>query len=440
MLKRIHPYFIIILTFVTAVLIGTLFLALPISTSTGKSIGFVDALFMSTSCVCVTGLSVVNVSAVMSVFGKIVMVILMEVGGLSFITIAVFFFVVIGGKLGVSNRFLLREALNQSSLNDIGTLVVKIIVISITIQLTGALINLIPIMHMYNNDFWKSLGVSLFHSAASFNNAGFDTFGSSSMIEYKDDIILNTTTIVMIVFGGIGFVVIDDVLRNRRWSRFSLHTKITLCTTALLILIGTLLIKLTSDMTFLQSLFTSVTSRTAGFTTYDMSGLIDHPGTYIVIVILMTIGASSCSTGGGIKTSTFAVVMISIFYFARGRSVKAFKRKISRDQIFKAFVLVAVAVAIMIVGVFFVSINQPELSEMGFGLEYIVFEVVSAFSTTGLSMGITPWLNVLNKLLLCLLMLLGRLGPLTVIGVVNKNWLASSKENIQYVEENVIVG
>jgi len=440
LLKRIHPYFIIILTFVTTVLIGTLFLALPISTSTGESIGFVNALFMSTSCVCVTGLTVVNVSVVMSVFGKIVMVILMEIGGLSFITIAVFFFVVIGGKLGVSNRFLLREALNQSSLNDIGTLVVKIIVISIIVQLTGALINLIPIMHMYNNDFWKSLGVSLFHSAASFNNAGFDTFGPSSMIEYKDDIILNTTTIVMIVFGGIGFVVIDDVLRNRRWSRFSLHTKITLCTTALLILIGTLLIKLTSDMSFLQSLFTSVTSRTAGFTTYDMSGLKDHPGTYIVIVILMTIGASSCSTGGGIKTSTFAVVMISIFYFARGRSVKAFKRKISRDQIFKAFVLVAVAVVIMIVGVFFVSINQPELREMGFGLEYIVFEVVSAFSTTGLSMGITPCLNVLNKLLLCVLMLLGRLGPLTVIGVVNKNWLASSKENIRYVEENVIVG
>lgn len=440
MLKRIHPYFIIILTFVTTVLIGTLFLALPISTSTGESIGFVNALFMSTSCVCVTGLTVVNVSVVMSVFGKIVMVILMEIGGLSFITIAVFFFVVIGGKLGVSNRFLLREALNQSSLNDIGTLVVKIIVISIIVQLTGALINLIPIMHMYNNDFWKSLGVSLFHSAASFNNAGFDTFGPSSMIEYKDDIILNTTTIVMIVFGGIGFVVIDDVLRNRRWSRFSLHTKITLCTTALLILIGTLLIKLTSDMSFLQSLFTSVTSRTAGFTTYDMSGLKDHPGTYIVIVILMTIGASSCSTGGGIKTSTFAVVMISIFYFARGRSVKAFKRKISRDQIFKAFVLVAVAVVIMIVGVFFVSINQPELREMGFGLEYIVFEVVSAFSTTGLSMGITSYLNVLNKLLLCLLMLFGRLGPLTVIGVVNKNWLASSKENIRYVEENVIVG
>ena len=262
-IKRIHPYYIIIFTFISAILIGTLFLALPISTTSGNSLGFVDSLFMSTSCVCVTGLSVVNVSVELSVFGKIIMVILMEIGGLSFITIAVFFFVIIGGKLGVSNKFLLRESLNQQSLNDIGTLVVKIIIISAIIQIVGASINMIPLMRIYNNDFWKALGVSLFHSAASFNNAGFDVFGPTSMIEYKDDIILNTTTIMMIVLGGIGFIVIDDVLRNKRWSRFRLHTKLTLCTTAILIVFGTAFLMLTAnDMSFLQALFTSVTSRT----------------------------------------------------------------------------------------------------------------------------------------------------------------------------------
>ncbi len=439
-LRRIHPYYIIIFTFIGAILFGTFFLALPISSTYGGSMGFVNALFMSTSSVCVTGLSVVNVSVELTVFGKLIMVILMEVGGLSFITIAVFFFVIIGGKLGVSNKFLLREALNQSSLNNNGQLVIKIIIISAIIQVVGAAINMFPIMKIYDNDFWRALGASLFHSAASFNNAGFDTFGPSSLIEYKDDIILNTTTILMIVLGGIGFIVIDDVLRNRRWSRFSLHTKITLCTTVILITLGTLLVKLTSDMSFLQSLFTSVTSRTAGFTTYDMANLKDHPATYVIIIILMTIGASSCSTGGGIKTSTFAIVMLSIFYFARGKEVKAFKRKIPRDQIFKAFVLVTAVVAILLLGIFFMSVFQPDLNEQGFGLQEIIFEVVSGFSTTGLSMGITPYLNSANRILLCVLMLTGRIGPLTVIGVINKNWLAATKEDIQYVEENVIIG
>ena len=440
LLRRIHPYYIIIFTFIGAILFGTLFLALPISTTTGKSLGFVDAFFMSTSSVCVTGLSVINVAYELSVFGKLVMVVLMEVGGLSFITIAVFFFVVIGGKLGVSNKFLLREALNQSSLNENGTLVVKIIVISVIIQLVGAGINMIPIMKIYDNDFWRAFGASLFHSAASFNNAGFDVFGPTSLIEYKDDIILNTTTIFMIVLGGIGFIVIDDVLRNRRWSRFKLHTKITLCTTIILIVLGTGLLKLTSDMSFLQSLFTSVTARTAGFTTYDMSNLKEHPAAYVIIILLMVIGASSCSTGGGIKTSTFAIVMLSIFYFARGKEVRAFKRKIPRDQIFKAFVLVTAVVAILLLGIFFMSVFQPDLVEYGFGIQDIIFEVVSGFSTTGLSMGITPYLNSANRILLCVLMLTGRIGPLTVIGVINKNWLAATKEEIQYVEENVIIG
>ena len=440
-MRKIHPYFQIILTFIVVILTGTICLVLPIATTSRESMGFVDALFMSTSSVCVTGLTVMNISTQLSVYGKIVMVFLMEVGGLSFITIAIFFFIVIGGKIGVSNKFLLREALNQSSVNGITALVVKIIIISVSIQLVGAAINLIPLVKICDS-FMEALGVSLFHSAASFNNAGFDILGDSSMIPFKDNIILNTTTIVMIVIGGIGFVVIDDVVRNKRWGKFNLHTKITIVTTFLLIVFGTLLIKATcwGDMTWLQALFTSVTSRTAGFTTYDMAGLKDHPGTYVIIIVLMVIGASSCSTGGGIKTSTFAVVMLSVFYFARGKSAKAHKRRIAKDQIFKAFVLVALVVAILIVGIFLVSINQPDLTEKGIGITEITFEVVSAFSTTGLSMGITSSLNNLNRVLLCFIMLSGRIGPLTVIGVINKNWLNSSKENIQYVEENVIIG
>ena len=441
-IRKMHPYLQIIFTFNTVVLIGALLLMLPISTKARDSLGFVDSLFTSTSCVCVTGLTVIDVSSRLSIFGKIVMVILMEIGGLSFITIAIFFFIIIGGRIGVSNRFMLREALNQATVNNISSLVVKIIIISASVQLVGAAINLIPLMRIYDNDFWRALGVSLYHSAASFNNAGFDIFGPTSMIDFKSDIILNATTMVMIVIGGIGFVVIDDVFRNKRWKRFNLHTKITLVTTFFLVFGGMLLIKLTcwNDMSWLQALFSSITSRTAGFTTYDMSGLKDHPATYVVIVVLMLIGASSCSTGGGIKTSTFAVIILTVFYFAKGKKTKIFERRLSGEQKFKAFCLLSVAVLIIIIGVFLVAAIQPDLTEKGYGIQEILFEVASAFSTTGLTMGITTSLNPANRIILCILMLLGRLGPLTVIGVINKNWMASSKESIQYVKENVIIG
>lgn len=432
---KIHPYMIIISTFLGVILIGTILLVMPFASTTGKSIGFVDSLFMATSSVCVTGLSVVTVSADLTVYGKIVMMILMEIGGLSFITIAVFFFTVIGAKIGVSNRILLKESLNQSSLNGIVPLVRKIIFISFTIQIVCALINLISFTQYY--DFWDALGVSLFHSCASFNNAGFDIIGDESLIPFKDDILLNITTISMILIGGIGFVVIDDVLRNKRWSKFKLHSKLVLVTTVILFVGGALLIKFTNwnDMSFMQSFFTSATCRTAGFATYDMSQLREHPATYVIVVMLMLIGASPCSTGGGVKTTTFAVVMIAIFYFARGKKAKAFQRKISEGQLFKAFVLVAVAVAIIVIGTFLICAIQPE-----FKLDEVLFEVSSGFSTTGLTMGITKALNPANRIIMCVIMLLGRLGPLTVIGIVNKNWMTSSKEQIQYVEESVVIG
>lgn len=441
-IKKIHPYVQIIITFIVVVLLGAFFLMLPISSQDRESIGFVDSLFTSTSCVCVTGLSVFEVASTLSVFGKFVMVVLMEIGGLSFITIAIFFFIIVGGRIGVSNRFMLREALNQATVNNISSLIVKIIIISLTVQLVGAGINMIPILKIYDYEFWPALGASLYHSAASFNNAGFDIFGPSSMINYKDDVILNVTTMFMIIVGGIGFVVIDDVFRNKKWKKFNLHTKLTLVTTFILIFGGMLLIKLTcwSEMSWLQSLFTSVTSRTAGFTTYDMNNLRNHPATYVVIVVLMLIGASSCSTGGGIKTSTFAVIFLTIFYFAKGKKTKIFDRRISGEQKFKAFTLLSVAILIVIIGTFLVAAVQPDLVEAGYGLDSILFEVSSAFSTTGLSMGVTSYLNSANRIILCVLMLLGRLGPLTVIGVINKDWMSTSKENIKYVKENVIIG
>ena len=448
--RRIHPYFIIIVSFVVVIFIGTILLSLPcageVNVKNTKDFfnHMIDSLFMATSAVCVTGLGVKNV-ADYTVFGKIVMAVLMEIGGLSFITIAVFFFSILGARLSVSNTFLLREALNQNSANGIVKLVKKIVIISFTIQIICAMINFAPLYSLFDHDIKKAIGVSLFHSAASFNNAGFDIYNSQSnggsMVDFAaynwQNIVINSTTIMMIILGGIGFVVIDDVLRNRRWRRFNFHTKMVLISTLMLITIGTLLIKGTAykDMNWLQALFTSVTCRTAGFTTYDMSRLTDHPATYVIVIFLMVVGASPCSTGGGIKTTTMAIVFITIFYFARGKKPKLFKRSINQSAMFKAFVLVGVAIGIIIVSTLFIAGINPEL-----GLERILFEVVSAFSTTGLTMGITGDLAIGSKLILCVVMVLGRVGPLTVIGVVNKNWMANYNEPIRYPEENVIIG
>ncbi len=449
---RIHPYIFIIITFLCVILTGTILLVLPFASSTGKSIGFVNALFQATSAVCVTGLSVLPGGVVndMSMFGKIVMIVLMEIGGLSIITIAVFFFTIIGAKIGISNRFLLKEALNQNSLSGIVPLVKRIVVISFSIQLACALINIYPFVEYIEatrgyNSVWDAVGMSIFHSAASFNNAGFDIFSTSNMTDFASTahvistssmVIINLTTMFMIVSGGLGFVVLQEVIRQRRASRWSLHTKITLTTTLFLILIGGLLIKLTyMDLGWMEAFFTAITSRTAGFQTFDMSTLSQHPNTYIIILLLMIIGASPCSTGGGIKTTTFAVLLMAIYHFAIGKKTKAFGRSISSSQIFKAFVLTNVAFMLIIIVSFIVCLTQSEL-----GVGKIVFEVTSAFSTTGLSMGITTKLNAFNKVLLCFLMFFGRIGPLTIIGVLNKNWMNSSKEEIGYIEESVIIG
>ncbi len=453
MKKKMHPYLFILLSFLSVILIGSLLLCLPISSKSGSSIEYINALFMSTSAVCVTGLSVLPNSLLndFSIFGNIVMVILMEIGGLSIITIAVFFFTKLGGKIGISSNFLLKESLNQDSLQDLIKLVSRIIRVSLFVQIVCATVNFFPLYEyttiIYGESWiniFRSIGMSLFHSAASFNNAGFDIFGTSSMEMFSSTsnivsdisvLTINFTTILMIVLGGLGFTVIVDLVKIRKFKKFKLHSKITIITTLILIVAGTIFVKITSDMPWLESLFTAVTTRTAGFATYNMGKLSSNPGAYGVVILLMMIGASPCSTGGGIKTTTFAIIMIAIINFAKGKKAAIFNRRISESQIFKAFALMGVGVSLVFVATIITVTIQPELT-----FEKMFFEVVSAFSTTGLSMGITTKLNGINKIILCFLMFFGRIGPLTIIGILNKNWMIESTEKIKFVEESVIIG
>lgn len=432
--KRI-PYKVIVLSYLSVIIVGTILLWLPWSTRSGEQLKFIEALFMATSSVCVTGLSVVtNVGTTFTVFGKVVIAILIEIGGLSFITFAVFFFIITGAKIGIANRFLIKEALNQNALMGIVKLIKVIVKISFLIQLIGVMINFFALKSYY--PFWKTIGISIFHSISSFNNAGFDIFETElSMIPYSSNLLLNINTMILIILGGIGFLVIDEVIRKRKWQKFSLNTKIVLQTTIFLIIAGTVLLKMAmkNEYTWLEAIFQSVSARTAGFASSDTSQL-NNPA-YLTILSLMIIGASPGSTGGGLKTTTFFVLIATIVSYARGKPTSAYYRKIHHDSVFKAFSLVALALMFLFLIILSISFSEPNL-----GLREIIFEVFSAFGTVGLSMGITNQLNTISLILLSSTMFVGRLGPLTMISIWNSRWLSETEGNIQYVEERIIIG
>lgn len=453
--KAMSPYLFIINTFLGVILISTILFMLPIATTDGKGLSVIDAIFTSTSAVCVTGLSVIpNVGDSLTVFGKIILAVVIEIGGLGFVTIAIFIVMILGVKIGLKERFLLKEALNQDSAQGIIKLVKIIIIITFGIQSFGAIINMFVFTKYYS--FWKALGISIFHAISAFNNAGFDIFGtgiingietgSNSMIAFSDNILLNLNTCLLIVLGGIGFIVIMDIAKKRKWSKFNLHTKIVLPTTVILIVIGMIIYKLAmfnvEGFGWLQAFFQSVTTRTAGFATYPNNQL--NNVAYFLTIVLMFIGASPCSTGGGIKTVTFFVLFKSIFSIARGKQTSAYYRNIAQQSVIKAFALITFAMTYVILMVLLICAFEPEIyiinGEEVDSVKYILFEAFSAFGTVGLSMGITDSLSIGSKIIVCLLMFFGRLGPLTFMNIWNKNWMINADADIRYVEEKVIIG
>ncbi len=436
--RKISPYLIILLSYLFIILIGACLFLLPISTVDNKGLGFADSFFTATSAICVTGLSSVpNVGVTLSLFGKILLALLIEIGGLGFLTLAVFMFIVLGLKIGMAERFLMKEALNQNTAKGVVKLIKVIIITTLTIQFFGMLINLIVFIN--GNSFFKALGLSAFHSISSFNNAGFDIFGfDNSMINYGANILLNINTMLLVILGGIGFIVIHDVIdaiKKKDFRNLPRHSRIVLIMSFSLILLGMILLKVSmfKDITWLEALFQSVSARTAGFSTIDISK-ISAPA-YIVLIFLMFVGASPTSTGGGIKTTTLFVLIATIISYARGKTPQIFSRRIAKHSISKAFALMVFAVLYIMCISFIILLIEKDL-----GVSETVFEVVSAFGTVGLSMGITNSLSIISKVLICITMLFGRLGPLTVISIWNQNRLRELDEDIKYIEEKIIIG
>lgn len=437
---KIKPYLQVLLSFALVILIGSILLVLPISQKSNHFANYWDSLLLSTSAVCVTGLTpYANLSASLTIFGQIILLLLVQIGGLGFITIFTFFLTIFGAKFGAIDRFMLKEALSINRFSGILGFVKKIIRYTFIIEGIGILICSFIFIPEYG--FAHGLWLSIFHAISSFNNAGFDLLGSTSLIKYANNIPLNIVTMLLIIVGGIGFPVIEEVLHNKP-KKWSCYTKIVLVTTTFLIICGTLALWIaesSNNITFLEALFQSVSARTAGFASIDIS-LLTTPGE-MILEILMFIGASPLSTGGGVKTTTFFVIVIAILSYIRGKQPIVFNRKISQESVTKAMSLIFVASGVLILGIFGVSIienccHTPYASKTG----SIIFECFSAFGTAGYSQSLTPYLQNGSKVILCLLMYFGRVGPMTILNVFSKSFSENEHEHVRYIEENVVIG
>ena len=437
--RGLTPLGIIALSFLGIIVIGIFILKLPISTQTEESLSWFDSIFISTSAVCVTGLSTIpDLSITLSVFGKVILALLIQIGGIGIVTIAIYVLIVLGIKIGVTERYIIKEALNQHSLSGVVRLVKSIVITTLIIEVFGMMVNFIVFIQDFA--FWKALGLSAFHSISSFNNAGFDILGSASLENYSTNVLLNINTMLLVVVGGIGFIVIRDVLAKKKWSALSLYSKIVLKTTLFLIVFGALFIKVFewANVTWLEAIFQSITTRTAGFSTVDIS-LFSY-STLMVIMIMMFIGASPNSTGGGVKTTTLYIIFKSIASFLKGKPTIINKRKVDNGTRTKAFTLVILA--LFSIFVVFVLLSKIEANNPDYEMTFLkmLFETFSAFGTVGLSMGITPYLMPVSKVLLSILMFLGRLGPITIFGIMNKNWGHPPVSPVVYPPVKVIIG
>ena len=426
--KNQPPGRLIVLGFALVILIGAGLLLLPISVRDGAEVGFIDALFTSTSAVCVTGLIAIDVYDHFTAFGQTIVAALIQIGGLGVTSVGVGLILAARKRVGLKGRELVKESLNVDSFKGMVRLVKSVLMMTLCFELAGMLLSFITFSQHY--PFTRALGMSAFHSIAAFNNSGFDIVGGlQNLIPFQSDVLLNLTTCGLIIFGGLGFLVILDILKKRSFRRLTLHSKIVLTTTAVLLIVGTLLLKATEDISWLGAFFQSVSARTAGFSTYPI-GSFTNAGLFTLIV-LMFIGASPGSTGGGIKTSTFFVLMQQVRSLFTKRHLGAFKRSISAETLSKASVISLLSILLCCAGTFLLCIMEPEYSFI-----QLLFEEVSAFGTVGLSTGITPELGSAAKLVLIITMFAGRVGMFTLLSI----WIDRPAPNAHYTEESVTIG
>jgi len=450
-LLKMHPAIMVLAGFLSAIAMGGLLLKLPISTNSGR-IAVVDAVFTATSAVCVTGLVVVDTGSYFSTFGQCVILVLIQVGGLGVMTISVLLFQWVGRSISFRQRMVMQDLFAHTPRADILGLVKSVVFFTLSAEIVGTIL----LTFHWSNELplSRALYIAVFHSVSAFCNAGFALF-SDSMVRYSDNLLLNISMCSLIIVGGIGFPVLYDLQswffrQNNQRKRISIQTKAVLLTTLVLIIGGALVFAFIERQTLgnspaissriLVPLFQSITCRTAGFNTVDIASL--KEATLAIMIFLMFFGASPGSCGGGVKTTTLALISaFTVTRVLRRRRVNMFKKSIPPETVTRSVSLLLVSIGIICAVLLMLLLGDSTVDydapiQKGRFLAYL-FETVSAFGTVGLSMGVTPALNFWDKCWIILMMTVGRVGVLTFSYIIVGAGVANG---VEYSEENIMIG
>lgn len=437
---NLSPYQILTIGFSGLILCGAFLLMLPVSSQDGSSLSFIDALFTATSAVCVTGLIVVDTGTYFSLFGQTIIILLIQIGGFGIMTITTILSVLIGRRIQLRSRLLAQESLNQLTLGGIVHLMQMLVKTTFAIEFVGGVL---LSLRLYPDYGLKGIYMAFWHSVSAFCNAGFDIFGKTDIFRYNNDLLFCLTIAFLIIIGGIGYNVTEEIRSLHSWQKFSLHTKVVLLTTAVLLVGGTVVLFILEygnpatignwdwGEKILGAFFLSVTSRTAGYTLMNTGAL--YEASLFFIIILMFCGASPGSTGGGVKTTTIAIIFATVSSIIRGRDeVILFNRRLEHGLIIKALAIFCVAASFIVVATMILCLTE------NFSFIRILFEVTSALATVGLSTGITADMTVCGKVILILMMLMGRVGVLTFLMAIAMR--TGRKPRIGYPSGRIGVG
>lgn len=439
---KLTPVQILAVGFATVILIGAILLNLPIASQDRSRTPFIDCLFVSTSATCVTGLVTVDTGTHWSYFGKTVIMFLIEIGGLGFMSFATLIALLLGKRITLKERLVMQEALNSFSLQGLVKMAKYVLIFTFSIQLAGAL--LLSTQFIPEFGLVKGIYYSVFHSISAFCNAGFDLMGEfRSLTPYADNTVIIITIGSLIIIGGLGFYVWQEIYNFKGLRKLSLHSKVALSVTAFLLVTGTILMFIfesnnpgtMKNMSFkgkvLSSFFAAVTPRTAGFNSISTSDM-TNAGVFLTI-ILMFIGGAPGSTAGGIKITTAGVLAMTVISIVKGREdTEIYKKRLAKDTVYKSLSITIIALVLIITVIMLLSLTEPSAS-----LEYILYEATSAFGTVGMSLGLTTELSFAGKIIVAFTMYCGRLGPLTVF-LALANRVNSNK--IKYPEDKILVG
>ncbi|QGG52372.1 TrkH family potassium uptake protein [Lysinibacillus pakistanensis] len=440
--NKLNPPKILVIGFAIIILFGSFLLTLPIATKDGMGLPLIDALFTATSATCVTGLVVVDTGDTFSLFGQLVILFLIQIGGLGFMTFATLLFLLVGKKISLKERLLLKEAFNNLTMAGLVKFVRRILLFTACIEMIGGII--LSIRFSFDMPVGKAVYFGFFHAISNFNNAGFDIMGGfRSLTGYVDDPFVVLTICALITIGGLGFIVLNELFEYRSTKRLSVHSKIVLSTTFILTIGSTILIflfeygnsktlgPLSEWGKILGSFYQAVTPRTAGSNTLPIGDLTHS--TLFLMIWLMFIGGGSGSTAGGIKITTFAVLSATMWSQLKGKTdVVLFRRRMVHETILKALTVTMCGMLIVVSVTIILSIIEHQHPFMMY-----FFEATSAFGTTGLSMGLTPELSVGGRILIILTMFAGRLGPLTIAFAITRR---RQQESYHHPKGNIMIG